>query len=102
MGQAVSNKNRVLELIGDNRRAIKLLGVKRLGLFGSFVRDEQDDQSDVDFIVEFEQGKKSFDNFVQLAYLLEGLLGRRVELVTPEALSPYIGPWILKEVEYAA
>ena len=102
MGQTVSNKNRVLELIGENRGAIKLLGVRKLGLFGSFVRDEQDDQSDVDFIVEFEQGEKSFDNFVQLAYLLEDLLGRRVELVTPESLSPYIGPRILKEVEYAA
>jgi predicted nucleotidyltransferase len=101
MSQLVSNKDRVLKLIGENRSAIKSLGVRRLGLFGSFVRDEQNDRSDVDLIVEFEPDKKSFDNFVQLAYLLEDLLGRRVELVTPESLSPYIGPRILKEVEYA-
>ena len=101
MNQSVSNKDRVLKLIGENRSAIKSLGVRKLGLFGSFARDEQNDQSDVDLIVEFEPHKKSFDNFVQLAYLLEDLLGRRVELVTPESLSPYIGPRILKEVEYA-
>ncbi|MBM3130680.1 MAG: nucleotidyltransferase family protein [Chloroflexi bacterium] len=101
MNQSVSNKDRVLKLIGENRSAIKSLGVRKLGLFGSFARDEQNDQSDVDLIVEFEPDKKSFDNFVQLAYLLEDLLGRRVELVTPESLSPYIGPRILKEVEYA-
>lgn len=102
MGQSVPNKDRVLKLIADNRNTIKSLGVRKLGLFGSFVRDEQDDRSDVDLIVEFEPGKKSFDNFVQLAYLLEDVLGRRVELVTLESLSPYIGPRILREVEYAA
>jgi hypothetical protein len=50
--------------------------------------------------VEFESGRKTFDNFIQVAWFLEELFGRRVELVTPEALSPYIGPHILREVEY--
>ena len=51
-------------------------------------------------LVEFEPGRKTFDNFMQTALLLEELLGCRVELVTPEALSPYIRPYILCEVEY--
>ena len=58
-------------------------------------------QSDVDLLVEFEEGQKSFDNFMHLSFLLEEVLQRRVELVTLEALSPYIGPYILREVEYA-
>jgi predicted nucleotidyltransferase len=66
------------------------------------VHGEQTDRSDVDILVEFEPGKKSFDNFMQLAFFLEDTLGRRVELVTPEALSPHIGPHILREVEYAS
>jgi len=79
---------------------IKKLGVKRLGLFGSYVRDSQNPQSDIDILVEFEDGKKTFDNFMHLAFLLEEVLHQPVELVTKESLSPYIGPRILKEVEY--
>jgi len=53
-------------------------------------------------LVEFEKGKKTFRNFIDLAYFLEALFKKRVDLVTTEALSPYIGPHILEEVEYAA
>jgi len=56
----------------------------------------------VDLLVEFKTGRKTFDAFIQLAFLLEDLLERRVELVTPESLSPHIGPHILKEVKYVA
>jgi predicted nucleotidyltransferase len=73
-----------------------------VGVFGSFARGQQSDRSDVDILVEFEQGKKSFDNFMHLAFFLEQQIGRRVELVTPESLSPHIGPHILREVEYAS
>jgi predicted nucleotidyltransferase len=52
-------------------------------------------------LVEFEEGRKTFDNFMQLSFLLEEVLQRHVELVTLESLSPYIGPHILREVEYA-
>jgi predicted nucleotidyltransferase len=81
---------------------LKRFGVKRWGVFGSFARDQQDTRSDVDILVEFEQGKKSFDNFMELAFFLEDQVGRKVELVTPESLAPYIGPHILREVEYAS
>jgi hypothetical protein len=53
-------------------------------------------------LVEFEPGRKTFDAFMQLAFFLEALFGRRVELVTPESLSPYIGPHILREMEYVS
>jgi predicted nucleotidyltransferase len=95
-------KKKVLTIIQDNQDKIKTFGVKKLGLFGSFARQEQNVKSDVDLLVEFEQGKKTFDNFIQLSFLLEDLFNRRVELVTPEALNPYIGPHILKEVEYVS
>jgi len=51
-------------------------------------------------LVEFEAGQKTFDHFMGLSFFLEELLQRRVELVTPEGLSPYIGPYILQEVQY--
>ena len=84
----------------DNRDALGSLGVYRFGLFGSFVTGKQDAESDVDLLVEFKPGRKSFDSFMSLAFLLEDILGRKVDLVTRESLSPYIGPKILAEVEY--
>ncbi|SRR6266852_3392003 len=99
MNTVVQTKQDILTVLSEQQARIKALGVKRLGLFGSFVRGQQNTGSDVDLLVEFEPDQKTFDHFMQLAFLLEDVLQRRVELVTPEALSPYIGPYILKEVE---
>lgn len=93
-------KQDVLERLLQDRSGIERLGVKRLGLFGSFARGDQKPNSDVDLLVEFEPEKKTFDNFTELSFLLEEALQRRVELVTLESLSPHIGPHILREVEY--
>jgi len=95
-----STKRDVVERILRNRDEIAGFGVRKLGLFGSFVRGEQGPGSDVGLLVEFEAGKKTFDGFTGLSLLLEDLLQRPVELVTTESLSPYIGPRILEEVEY--
>jgi uncharacterized protein len=78
---------------------IRGFGVRRLALFGSVVRSEARPDSDVDLLVEFNPGEKTFENFMGLALFLEELLERRVEIVTPEFLSPYIGPHILREAE---
>ena len=100
MSRGVETKRDVLDALSRSRVHLCELGVREIGLFGSFVRGEQRSDSDVDLIVRFDPARKTFDNFMRLAILLEDLLGRRVELVTTEALSPYIGPHILREVEY--
>ena len=97
---AVQTKEQVLSLLQEYHHSIRAFGVRRLGLFGSFVREQQRRESDVDMLVEFEPGAKTFDAFMQLAFFLEALFGRRVELVTPESLSPHIGPHILRELTY--
>lgn len=101
MNTTNTSKEYIFKILHHDQDKIRLLGVRRLGLFGSFVRQEQNDDSDIDFLVEFEEGKKSFDNFIQLSFLLEHIFKRHIELVTPEGISPYIAPYILKEVEYA-
>lgn len=78
---------------------VHALGVIRLALFGSVLRGQATPDSDVDILVQFAPGAKSFDRFIALADLLESALGRRVELVTTEALSPFIGPQILAEAK---
>ncbi len=102
MAAIAHTKDDVLAALRRNQGQIRALGVERLGLFGSFVRDQATADSDVDILVEFERGQKTFDHFMQLSFLLEDLLGRRVELVTPEALSRQIGPHVLAEVEHVA
>ncbi|MBN1583394.1 MAG: nucleotidyltransferase family protein [Anaerolineae bacterium] len=97
----VQTKDELFTSLSENREKLWDFGVKRCGLFGSFVRGQQSVQSDIDILVEFEPGKKTFDNFMHLAFFLEDLFGRKVDLVTTESLSPYIGPHILREVEYA-
>ena len=95
------SKQDVLDLIEANRAKLRALGVRRLGLFGSFARGVQGIGSDVDMLVEFEPGQKTYDNFINVAELLEGFLHRSVDLLTPESLSPHFGPRILDETEYA-
>jgi predicted nucleotidyltransferase len=96
---AVATKQEILHRIQSHREEIRALGVERLGLFGSFVREEQGPESDVDLLVRFRSQEKTFDNFMGLAFLLEDVLQRRVELVTTEGLSPYLKPRILEEAQ---
>ena len=96
------SKEELLAIINEHQKQIKGFGVKRCGIFGSFVHRKHTAHSDIDVLVEFESNQKTFDNFMLLAVFLEELFGRKVDLVTVESLSPYIGPHILQEVEYAA
>ncbi len=77
----------------------KRYGVKRIGVFGSYSRGEQKEDSDVDILVEFEKPVGLID-FVRLQEYLESLLGVKVDLVTKGALKKRIKERILQEVKY--
>lgn len=100
MDTAVTTKQEVLDRIRLLLPELREIGVERLGLFGSFVSETPRDDSDVDILVDFAPGRKSFDRFMTVVSRLEDVLGRPVELVTTESLSPYIGPRILATTEY--
>lgn len=72
--------------------------VKKIGVFGSFVRNEQKDDSDIDIIVEF--SRPVGFQFIDLKLYLEEIFNRKVDLVTPNALKPHIKEQILREVSY--
>jgi len=91
----------VFSLVTAERTAIRRLGVRRLGVFGSFARDAARPDSDLDVFVEFEAEKKTYDALFELGSLLEDRLGRRIDIVTTDSLSPHLGPRILGEVKYA-
>jgi len=95
------DKQTIIRSLKDQTSRLRHLGVSRIGLFGSYVRMQQNENSDVDVLVEFENGKENFDNFMNLCFLLDDVfIDKKVEVVTPASLSSYIAPYILKEVEY--
>ena len=88
----------ILRLLKSNKNILRKYKVKKIGLFGSYVRKEQKVRSDIDFLVELEE--PDFDNFMDLVFYLENLFGRKVDLITEGSLSPYIRPYVEKEVEW--
>ena len=74
-------------------------GANKLGLFGSYVRDEQNERSDEDILVGFDRLIGMF-RFMDIEERLSEIIGCRVDLVTEDALKPVIGKPILSEVVY--
>jgi uncharacterized protein len=91
---------RITNVLRKNHEKIKdQFRVKKIGIFGSYVRGEQGPKSDVDILVSFSRSPGYF-GFLELEEFLSHLLDAKVDLVTPEALRPTIGKRILKEVVY--
>lgn len=93
---------KALELIKAHESDMKSkFHVKRIGVFGSHARGDEHAESDVDVIVEFEEGQKTFDNFMDLKFYLEDLFKKKTDLVTHEALRPELKNNILSDAVYA-
>ena len=99
MAMSPLTRELTMERLVASEPEIRALGVERLALFGSVLRGDARSDSDVDFLVQFSPGAKTFEHFLALSDLLEEHLGRHVELVTREALSPFLGPRILAEAK---
>ncbi len=95
------NKQDIFKTIQENKETIKSFGVTEIGLFGSYVRDEQTENSDIDILVDFPKEKKTLRNFIDFCDLMDNLFKRiKVDVVSKKGLSEFIGPHILKEVNY--
>jgi uncharacterized protein len=97
----MTTKEFILSTLKSKETEISKYGIKAIGLFGSYVRDEQSENSDIDILVDFEPDKENFDNYMAVYDIIEKMFkNQRVEIVTKNGLSPYIGPKILNEVKY--
>ena len=96
----MSELQKIKKILRQNKQSLaQSFKIKRLGIFGSFVRGDQKKKSDVDLLVEFSQTPGLFD-FIRIENSLSSLLKRRVDLVMKGALKPTIGKHILREVIY--
>lgn len=97
----MTTREHILFTLKTNKNRLKEFGIRKVGLFGSYRRNEQSDKSDIDLLVDFEPEKENFDNLMAVYDFLERTFkNEKVEVVTMNGLSPYIGPSILKEVQY--
>jgi len=90
----------IISLLEQNRKAIKNFGVRELGVFGSFAREEQTATSDVDVLVDLEQ--KTFDSYMDLLFFLEDLFDGKVDLVMKDTIKPAIKNRVLAEAIYVS
>ncbi len=97
---AVQRKDQIFERVRSHQSALKQFGAARLGLFGSFVRGEQTEQSDVDIVVEFEPGMKKLHSFLDMADYLEELMGRKTDVLTWEGMADFVRKHVANEIEY--
>ncbi|MBK9634123.1 MAG: nucleotidyltransferase domain-containing protein [Bacteroidetes bacterium] len=97
----MSSKEEIISKIKASKPQFLKLGIQNIGLFGSYLRNEQKKGSDIDLLVEFAPDQENFDNFMAAYDLFENLFeNEKIEMVTKNGLSPYIGPFILKDIHY--
>lgn len=96
------NKDIILETLHKKRDIIRKFGVKKLILFGSYARDEQNENSDIDFLVEFGKGRGLFDDYVGLLHLLEDTFNKKIDLGKTHLVRDELKEEILGGIQYAA
>ena len=92
------HKKEIIEKLIKHISEIEKFGVEKIGIFGSLLKGET--IGDVDILISFKENEESFHNLMDLYHFLKDTLNAQIDLVMTNALSPGIGPYILREVEY--
>ena len=96
LGEKLSKQD-IKKILKEHKDILNKYKVRTIGLFGSYVRDEQREDSDIDLLVEFDEN--TYNNFINLIFELEDIFRKEVTVVSEKDLSPYILPYVLKELE---
>jgi len=95
-------KSKILQILQKKKEILTKYGVKEIGLFGSYSKNLQNQNSDIDILIDFDSEQETFDNLMKVYDILENSFRNyKIEIVTKNGLSKYIGSYILKETEYA-
>lgn len=87
------NKEQVLKTLKEHKKEIQKFHIERIYLFGSVARNEDTSKSDIDILIKFDI-PPTYDLYIELKFYLEDLLGRKVDLVTEDAVRVEIRPFI--------
>ena len=97
----ISSKEEIVTYLKSNKSFLyDKFGVTRIGIFGSFVRDQQTPSSDIDIIVEIEKGRKNIHIFLRLKRFLEKELAKKVDLGFEHSLKPIVRDKIKGQIIY--
>lgn len=97
----MTTRENILSILKKHKPDFYKFGVSSIGLFGSYLRHEQSVNSDIDLLIDFVPEKENFDNYMAVYDIFETLFkGEKIEIVTKNGLSKFIGPKILNEVIY--
>ena len=97
----MTTKENILSTLRLHKDEFFRYGIQNIGLFGSYIRDEQSEKSDIDLLVDFAPDKENFDNYMAVYDILESIfINEKIEVITKNGLAAYIGPSFLREVQY--
>jgi uncharacterized protein len=97
----MTSKDYIISTIHTHKDLLEKMGIQRVGIFGSYVRNSQSHSSDIDILLDFYPEQETFDNYMAICDYLENLFkNEKLDIVTKNGLSPHIGPKILEEVLY--
>jgi len=98
MKEKTKESDKIIRKLEEKKQNIRKYGVKKIGVFGSFVKDKQHKKSDIDILVTFEN--ISFDSYLNILTFLEKMFKRKIDLVIEDDLKPEL-KYVKKEAEYA-
>ena len=95
------NLNIILDFLNKKRAYFsKRYGVKDIGVFGSYVHNSQNSNSDIDILVEFNKEQKTFDNYMELKFFIQDKLSKEIDLCIKNSIRKEFKNRILNEVVY--
>lgn len=95
------NKEQIFDTILLHQNDIEKFGVKSIGLFGSYLKNNATHNSDIDIYIDFIKEKKTFKNYTGAYFYLQNIFDKKIDFITPQSLGKYVSSSILKEVVYA-
>jgi uncharacterized protein len=94
----MTTKKEIIKKIEKEKEKLKKVKVKKIGLFGSYVKGNPRENSDIDFIIEFKE--INADNYFSVLFLLQKMFNKKIDLVIESDLKPEL-KYVLGETEYA-
>lgn len=91
----------IITFFKSNKHEFEKYGVNKIGLFGSYAKNQEDENSDIDVLVEFKEGNKTFDNYMDLKFYLEDSFNKEVDLVICGNIKEDFKKEILGSARYA-